>query len=290
MSINSATFLVLPVVLFIASFFGTTIVSAQTTSLSFFPAQVIQGEPLMIQVNGNSPALLKRVTFGGKVFGVFKYQNKSTALIGIDLNKKPGVYEVVAKLSDGSTIKQAVTVGERKKIEAPLGIPKKLGGDTVKSQNNLVATLAEENKTLEHLRTGASAFWASKFIPPLEQTIITDEYGYSRKTGAYTIPHKGVDYKAKEGTEVQAINRGVVRVAKTYRNYGKTIVIDHGLGLMSFYLHLSKIKVNEGELVQKGQIIGLSGQTGYANAPHLHFSMRINGISVDPIKFLELFK
>lgn len=87
-----------------------------------------------------------------------------------------------------------------------------------------------------------------------------------------------------------AMNRGIVRVVKTYRNYGKVIVIDHGLGLMSFYLHLSKMKVNEGELVKRGQTIGLSGQTGYTLSPHLHLSLRINNNSIDPVKFMELFK
>ena len=69
--------------------------------------------------------------------------------------------------------------------------------------------------------------------------VVTAPYGNSRKTGEYSIPHKGADYRAKDGTEIMALNRGVVRIAQTFRNHGKTIVIDHGQGLMSFYLHLS---------------------------------------------------
>ena len=270
-------------------FFGKA-ACAETTSLSFFPGEVIQGEPLMIQVNATSTVTLKKITFDGKTIGLFTYNDKPTALVGIDLNKKPGNYEAVAEFSDGSIIRSTVTVGERKKIEKPLGIPQKLGGDTVQSQNNLVSTLAAENKTLANIRTGVHAFWTSNFIPPLRQIIVTDPYGYSRQTGAYSIPHKGVDYRAKEGTEVTAINRGVIRIVKTYIDYGKTIVVDHGLGVMSFYLHLSKIKVKEGQLVQSGQVIGLSGQTGYADAPHLHLSVRISGVSIDPVKFLALFQ
>ena len=59
---------------------------------------------------------------------------------------------------------------------------------------------------------------------------------------------------------------------------------------MSFYMHLSKISVNQGELVLPGQLIGYAGQTGYAEQPHLHLTVRINNISIDPIKFLDLFK
>ena len=119
---------------------------------------------------------------------------------------------------------------------------------------------------------------------------MTDVYGYSRKTGEYSIAHKGTDFRAKLGAPVTAMNRGIVRVARTFRNYGKVIVIDHGLGLMTFYLHLSKMNVNESELVKRGQRIGLSGQTGYALSPHLHLSIRINNNSIDPVKFMELFK
>ena len=90
------------------------------------------------------------------------------------------------------------------------------------------------------------------------------------------------------GTSVTAINRGVVRVARQFPTYGKTVVVDHGLGLMSFYMHLSKTSVNVGELVKPGQRVGLSGQTGYATSPHLHFTLRIRNISVDPMKFFGL--
>ncbi len=271
-------------------FYGTLVASAQAASLSFSPAQIIQGEPFLVKIDGlTSTSSVKKITFDKSAISVFIYQGKPSALVGIDLNKKSGAYELVAELSDGRALKTIVNIGERQKIEAPLGIPQKLGGNTAKSQNELISTLAIENKSLANIRTGLKAFWTEKFLPPLKQIFVTDEYGYSRQTGEYSITHKGVDYRAKEGTSVMALNRGVVRIVKTYRNYGKTIVVDHGLGVMTFYMHLSKIKVNVGELVQRGQIIGLSGQTGYAESPHLHLTVRINGISIDPVKFIELF-
>ncbi len=278
--------------LFLAVLFGGTLSAyAQTAPFSFSPAQVIQGEPLLVRIEGvTSTASIKSLKFDGAKIGSFMYQNKPTAFIGIDLNKKPGDYELVVELSDGQIFKADINVGARPRIEAPLGIPEKLGGNTPAGQSKLISTLALENQSLANLRTGTKAFWTEKFLPPLKKIFITDEYGYSRQTGEYSIAHKGTDYRASEGTAVMAANRGVVRVAKTYRNYGKTVVIDHGLGLMTFYMHLSKIKVNPGELARRGQIIGLSGQTGYAESPHLHFTVRINGTSIDPAKFLGLFE
>ncbi|MBM2817718.1 MAG: Peptidase [Parcubacteria group bacterium] len=280
-------FLVAPVLFFI----GFDCAGANEIDLKIIPATVIQGEPLMLIIDGiKDISAIKKITFDRQSLGMFMYKKKPTALIGIDLRKKAGSYELTAQFADGQTIKKITNVGAREKIEAPLGIPKKLGGDTKESQNKLVSTLAEENKILANIRTGKKAFWSEKFVYPLSNIFVTDDYGYSRKTGEYSIAHKGTDLRAKEGTPVAAMNRGVVRIARTFRNYGKVIVIDHGLGLMTFYLHLSKMNVNEGELVKRGQIMGLSGQTGYALSPHLHLSIRINNNSIDPIKFMELFK
>lgn len=272
-------------------FFCASYADANERDLKIIPAQVIQGEPLMVVIEGiKSISEVKKITFDGQSVGIFLYKDKPTALIGVDLKKKAGNYELTSQFSDGQSIKKIINVGAREKIEILLGIPEKLGGNTKESQKNLVATLAEENKSLANLRTGKKSFWTEKFAYPLSEIIVTDNYGYSRKTGEYSIVHKGTDFRAKEGTPITAMNTGIVRIARTYRNYGNVIVIDHGLGLMSFYLHLSKIKVNEGELVKRGQTIGLSGQTGYVLSPHLHLSVRINNNSIDPLKFMELFK
>ena len=271
--------------------FKINIVFAQAVSLSYFPSTVLQGDPILVQINGiTKVSLIKKLTFGGKKVDIFMYQNKPSALVGIDLNKKVGTYELRAELTDGSILKKNVDVALRYKTEAPLGIPEKLGGNTKKSQEKLIASLVAENKSLTNIKTSSKALWTDKFMPPLKELFIIDPYGNSRKTGVYSIPHKGVDYRAKIGIEVMAVNSGVVRITQSYRDYGKTIVIDHGLGLMTFYLHLSKIKVKVGDVVKRGQIIGLSGDTGYTQGAHLHLSIRINGIGIDPVKFFDLFK
>ncbi|OHA26395.1 MAG: hypothetical protein A3C06_01700 [Candidatus Taylorbacteria bacterium RIFCSPHIGHO2_02_FULL_46_13] len=266
--------------------------AASTVSLVVSPTEVMQGEPVIITIEGtNTLSSIKNISFNGTPLKIFLYQNKPTALLGIDLRQTPGMYKITGKLSDGSILEKILVVDRREKIELPLGIPEKLGGNTPTSQTTLISTLATENAILASLRTGTHAFWREKFRFPLSATTtITDRYGYFRQTGAYTIAHKGTDFRAAEGTNVFAMNRGVVRLAREFRNYGKTIVVDHGLGLMTFYMHLSRIKVNVGELVLPGQLIALSGQTGYAEKPHLHLTVRIGGISIDPIKFTDFFK
>jgi murein DD-endopeptidase MepM/ murein hydrolase activator NlpD len=260
-------------------------------SLSIIPDQIYQGDPCMIQVNGvKNISDIVSVTFGAATTSVFDYVGKPTVLVGIDLHKKPDTYSLRVTLRDGRVLDQTITVLSRARVIQSLGIPARLGGNTSTSSDAMIATLNSENETLAHIYTATTTLWSQAFTPPLEKLIVTNPYGYVRQTGTYQIPHKGVDYRAAIGTPVMAINSGVVRLVATYRDYGNVIVIDHGLGLMSFYLHLSKMDVQQGDTVQRGQVIGESGQTGYAEGPHLHLSVRIDGVSIDPVKFLALFK
>ena len=132
------------------------------------------------------------------------------------------------------------------------------------------------------------ALWKLPFRPPVANPIVTDVFGYSRQGSAITLTHKGTDYRAPLGTPIYAMNRGVVRLSRLFRNYGNTIVVDHGLGVMTFYMHFSRMRVAEGQLVERGQLLGFSGDTGYVSAPHLHLTVRVNGASVDPEAFLKL--
>lgn len=251
---------------------------------------VLQGEPVLLTLRGAATTTtITKLLFDGKPIGVFTYHRMPAALIGSDLRQKTGDYAIAATLSDGTALAQTLTVAERPKIEEPFSIPDKLGGDSAQSASVLVASLAAENATLTNIKTGSKAYWTGNFRWPLSNIVMTDPYGYSRQTSGYSIAHKGTDFRAKEGTPVMSINRGVVRIAKTYRDYGKTVVVDHGLGVQSFYMHLSKINVTPGQLVSAGQTLGLSGQTGYAAQPHLHLTIRINGVSVDPMIFFSLF-
>jgi len=259
--------------------------------LSTYPAAVVQGDPIMIFVEGTStPTAVKSITFDGRPLGVFSYKNKLAALHGIDIRAKVGTSTLIATFIDGSTAQTTVYVGERKRVEEVFSIPEKLGGNTTAAATTLVSTLAQENASLLGLRTGLHAFWTAPFGYPVANPIVTDTYGYSRNTVGTVLTHKGTDFRAKEGTPVLAMNRGVVRLTQTGRNYGKTVIVDHGLGLQTFYMHLSKINVNVGELVLPGQVVGLSGMTGYAEDAHLHTTVRINEVSIDPVKFLGLFR
>lgn len=259
-------------------------------ALRVVATEVYQGDPVFIVFQGIRSESILKFSVGVEEVSYFIYHGQLAALYGFDLNAKPGKYEITAELLDGRVASTTVVLKERPKKEALLGIPEKLGGNTAESQKKLVASLQEENSILNNIDSASEALWYGPFIKPLSSSTITDEYGYTRITGAYTIPHKGTDLRAANGTEVFAMNDGEVSLAREFRVYGKTVAIDHGLGIQTIYMHLSEIKVQEGERIIRGQKIALSGSTGYAAQPHLHVSVRISGISIDPVVFLGLFQ
>ncbi|HCB35675.1 MAG: hypothetical protein A2W52_04460 [Candidatus Taylorbacteria bacterium RIFCSPHIGHO2_02_49_25] len=263
--------------------------AACAVSFRVAPKRVMQGDPLMVVVADADIPDIKSLTFFGKSVGLFLFQGKPTALIGIDLVHRMGAYTLAAQFRNGDKLQKTITIVPREKISTPLGIPEKLGGNTKVAQKNLVALLWQDNTALSRVRTTLPPWWGSSFALPLKNTAVVDPYGYSRSTGSYSIAHKGTDFRAATGTPVFAINNGFVRLAREFVIYGKTVAIDHGGRVVSFSMHLSEIKVKEGERIARGQLIGLSGESGYALGPHLHLSIRVGGVSIDPMAFFALF-
>lgn len=261
-------------------------------SLDPEPSVVIPGEPARILMRGvASPSDVKSFTFDGKPVPVFSGKGAIAALVGIDFHKKPGSYPLILTLGDGRMFKGNLEVKPRVMATAEFDIPEQLGGNTPQAEHELTTTLSTDSSVLNSVteKVTPERLWSTRFRFPLEgDPVITDTYGYSRKTGSVSLSHLGTDFRAAEGTPVHAINSGKVAYTGTLRNFGKTVVIDHGLGVMSVYMHLSDIKARENENVKKGDVIAKSGSTGYALGPHLHLSVRIDGLSIDPQKFYEL--
>ncbi|NVJ53647.1 MAG: M23 family metallopeptidase [Campylobacteraceae bacterium] len=136
--------------------------------------------------------------------------------------------------------------------------------------------------------TTSKLYIKEKFIYPLE-TKITSDFGKKRVyNGTLKSYHSGTDYRASVGTKIKASNDGKVVIAKNRFYAGNSIVIDHGNGIYSGYYHLSKMYYKEGDLIKKGDILGLSGSTGRVTGPHLHFSFRIHGVQVDPLQAIRV--
>ncbi len=127
-----------------------------------------------------------------------------------------------------------------------------------------------------------------RFRMPVDHPRITSRFSYRRWHPILHKyrPHFGVDFGARRGTPLRAVNDGRVVYAGWMRGYGKVVKIDHGAGLVSLYAHQSRILVHRGQKVKRGQTIGRVGSTGRSTGPHLHFGLYRHGKPVDPLRYL----
>jgi murein DD-endopeptidase MepM/ murein hydrolase activator NlpD len=155
-----------------------------------------------------------------------------------------------------------------------------------------VDALVEDKKVLDQAMPACSGppQWRGRFCSPVQATRISEGFGVSRLylPGAWLWRHKGLDLAAPDGSPVGAGNDGTVIVAKDgMKSYGGLVVLSHGYGLCSIYMHLSKILVQPGQRVLKGFPIALSGHAGIATGPHLHWQLNLNGFAVDPRPWMD---
>lgn len=137
-------------------------------------------------------------------------------------------------------------------------------------------------------RATQKSYMTSDFIVPMDSKI-TSDFGKARVyNNTLKSYHGGTDFRALVGTPFLASNDGKVVLVQDRFYSGGSVIIDHGHGIYSCYFHMSKFGVKEGEDVKKGDVIGLSGDTGRVSGPHLHFGIRIGGEQVDPLHFIEL--
>jgi murein DD-endopeptidase MepM/ murein hydrolase activator NlpD len=133
--------------------------------------------------------------------------------------------------------------------------------------------------------------WAEVFVPMRNAQVMSNFA--DRRTYIYQgrsvdrQDHLGFDLASTSLAEVQAGNAGVVVLARFFGIYGNTVIVDHGYGLQTLYGHLSSIAVEEGQKVAKGQVVGRSGETGLAGGDHLHFSVLLHGLSVNPSEWWD---
>ncbi len=126
-------------------------------------------------------------------------------------------------------------------------------------------------------------FWQGPFELPIRSEV-TSAYGTRRVyNGALKSFHSGLDLRAPVGTPIYAAAPGKVSLAKELFFTGNTVILDHGYGVMTLYAHMSELKVKAGDVLTAKQLVGLSGQTGRVNGPHLHWQAVIDGVKVNPV-------
>ena len=129
----------------------------------------------------------------------------------------------------------------------------------------------------------------SKFEMPMKSKI-TSDYGSARiYNGIAKTYHSGTDFRAKIGTKIYAANNGIVALKMKRFYLGNVVYIDHGRASYTYYAHMSKILVKDGQKIKKGDVLGLSGVSGRITGPHLHYANRLYNITVDPLQYASLY-
>lgn len=164
-------------------------------------------------------------------------------------------------------------------------------------QNRVTPSAADYRRIARERRIIAQAYVAvmdsamlnGTFSYPVEKQTITSEYGTRRVfNGQLRSYHGGLDLRAYEGTPIFAAQAGRVKLSLNLFYSGNHVLIEHGMGIHSSYSHMSRLFVKDGEWVEKGQRLGLSGATGRVNAAHLHWTVNINGVGVSPLQCFEV--
>jgi len=150
---------------------------------------------------------------------------------------------------------------------------------------------AEEEKRRVAARTQDRPLWEGAFLQPRNTQVFSNfaearTYRYQGRAVDRQI-HFGYDLASTKRAAVPAANNGVIAFAGPLTIYGNTIIVDHGLGLMTLYAHLSTIEVKVGDRVDKGQVIGRTGTTGLATGDHLHYEVLVHGVSVTPLEWWD---
>ena len=280
------------VLLSLAAFAPSGYTRTQTPSqLSLTPAVVEAGSPVLIHVNAPATATLDGEWMGRKLeFFCTRGERGWFALAGVDVEAATGptTLGIEEKLADGKTrdLSRAVEIFPAHYRTGFLTVAPRFVTPSPEELKEIEAEVALKDKVFAE--SAPERLWAGDFRAPVAAAP-TDSFGTRRMfNGKLASVHKGMDFRARMGTPVHASNSGVVVLAQKLYFEGNCVAIDHGLGLYTISMHLSRIKVHVGEHVVKGQLVGLSGATGRVTGPHLHWAVRWRNAYLDPAKLLRM--
>ena len=261
---------------------------------SFSNADVKNGTSTLLELEKEKGLKYLDVKLANKSFQIFDNPldgNKQYALLPISYYEKPTkkLEVLISYMKDGEKNAQLMFLkvedGKYKKEEIHVDSSKV----NPKSKEVKSRISKEYNQAMKIYHTVTKkSYLNSEFIMPLESPI-TSNFGKARVyNGSLKGYHSGTDFRAKVGTPIVAANDAKVALVKDRFYSGGTVLLDHGEGIYTCYFHLSDFKVEENQMVKKGQVLGLSGKSGRVTGPHLHFSARINGVQIDPLQLLTL--
>jgi len=270
---------------------------AQKPTLVLSPAVVLAGSPEILEVAAPSNAKVDG-DWDGRPLEFFHGRAKDRwyAIAGVDVEAAPGPSTVPSMIrvaihlhgNDNSLpeIRETIAIHPAHYRTTSLTVAPKFVEPDPEALKRIAAEI--EIKKKAYALSADHPLWSGDFAVPVTSKA-TDSFGTRRMlNGKLAATHRGMDFRAPMGTVVRAGNDGVVVLAQPLYYEGNCVIVDHGDGLTSIYMHFSKIEVKAGQHVQKGERLGLSGATGRVTGPHLHRAIRWEGAMLDPAKVLQM--
>ena len=268
-----------------AIFIFSIYASADAFQIEVVPDEISPGEAFVIQVTGAKTSRLptaslakKKIYFSSCGEGCF------IAIGAVGIEAKPGNHTIKLRI-EGKKKNLSLIV---KHTSFPV-LRLTLAKDKVfLSPDDMMRAKREDKKLKSICQIVSERLWEGKFILPLENDIST-VFGTKRIINQKMISiHRGVDLKGQEGEEVKASNSGRAVLAEELFFGGNTIILDHGQGIYTIYMHLSKFNVKPEDIILKGDIIGFVGSSGRSTGPHLHFGVKVMDINTNPVSLVKL--
>ncbi len=269
---------------FITALAMLSIVSSSAYAVDIYPSEVIPGDIFLLTVQGDAGSSIEGEFRGKKIKFFSSARGLYIALVPVDINTPPDKYPV-SITQGGETRTLSLTVKTHKFKTVKLTLPE---GKVTLSEENQKRAVKEAGLLNKIWPEQTHKAWGERFTDPTG-TEVSEVYGVKRiMNEKKTSVHRGMDFRGKTGTPIMAINSGAVVLTDDLFYGGNTLIVDHGMGLYSVYMHLSKFKASKGDKVSKGQVVGLIGSSGRATGPHLHMSVKLNGVSVNPESLFKL--
>jgi murein DD-endopeptidase MepM/ murein hydrolase activator NlpD len=264
------------------------------TELRLSAPESSQGSLLLIELKSAQPLAEANGDWGGRRVAFWRESSKEgiqRGLVGIDLEKAPGKYElkVTGRTASGEKIVCSAMVEVREGRFATEKL--QVGKQFVEPSPEQIKRANEEVQKLREIfdRVTPERLWDGQFRIPLDGVTTGSNFGKRRiLNGNPGSPHGGLDLPGATGTPVHAAQRGRVVLAEELFFAGNTVVVDHGLGIYTFYGHLSKIDVKVRDTLEAGAVLGKVGATGRVTGPHLHWGLTVERARVNPLQIVKL--
>ncbi len=255
--------------------------------VQFWPWPPAQGQTLAVWLRARSPVTVS-LEFSGEILPVVSEGTRSWAMVPISALAAPGTRQLT--LTVGSTVLSLPV-----QIRAGSFEVQEISGeasDPILSQAEKVNMELARMTELFAARSADGWTPASRFRNPLSLGVPYEHsspFGSRRTYGSDSAisAHAGEDFATSSGTPVLAPAAGIVVLAEPLFVRGNAVVLDHGRGVFTGYWHMESLNVKAGEQVAAGQVLGVVGSTGLSTGAHLHWELRINGVAVDPLQWVE---